>query len=154
MRPEEVERRAVGHGGRDGDHLSIAVRQLHQRVGEDLRVGAPAQRLGLAGLGIVRPQAVKLLLLLQRRLEAPALLRQHVQQHRPILLLEKLESLDQRGDVVPVERPVSTSARILRRCTQGHSMPLAASSALRAMRSAVLPPSFSTSLPARSCRWS
>ena len=83
------------------------------RVGEDLGVGAAAQRLGLAGLGIVGTEAVKLLLLLHGRLEALALLGEHMQQHGTILLLEKLEGLDQRGDVVAVDRAEVLQAQFL-----------------------------------------
>ncbi len=93
--------------------LSFTIRQLDQRVGKDLGIGALAQRLGLARLRIVRPQAVKFLLLLQRRLEALALLREHVQQNGTFLRLQKLERLNQRGDVVAIDRPVILQAKLL-----------------------------------------
>ena len=64
---------------------SFLFASFDQRVGKDLGVGALAERLGLAGLRIVRAEAVKLLLPVERRLEAAALLREHVQQHRAVL---------------------------------------------------------------------
>ena len=103
MRLEAVETGAVGHGGGDGHHLRIEVGQLHQGIGEHLGVRAAAQRLCLAGFGIVGTKPMKLLLLLHGRLEAFALLGEHVQQHGTVLLLEKFERFDQRGDVVPVD---------------------------------------------------
>ena len=113
MRPVEIERGAVGHRSRDGDDLLVIVGERHQRLGEDLGVGALADRLGVAGLRIVRPEAVKLLYLLQRRLETAALLRQDVQQHRHLLALEKLECADQQLDVVAVERTVVVKPELL-----------------------------------------
>ncbi len=82
MRPEEIESRAVGHGRGDGHDALVLVGQVTSVVGKDLGVGRLPGRLGLARLRIVRPQAVKLLLPIERRLKAAALLRQHVQQHR------------------------------------------------------------------------
>ena len=46
---------------------------------------------------------MELLLLVQRRLVAPALLRQHVKQHGVIQALEELEGLNQQRQVVPVD---------------------------------------------------
>ena len=74
-----------------------------QGVGEDLGVGEPAGGFGLAGLGIVGAEAVKLLLLVEGGLEAAALLREDVQQHGAVLRLEKLEGLDEQGNVVAVD---------------------------------------------------
>ena len=91
--------------------LLVHVGELHHGVGEHLGVGAAAERLGLAGLGIVGAKAVKFLLLLHGRLEAFALLREHVQQHGTVLRLEKLEGLDQRGDVVAVDGAVVLQAQ-------------------------------------------
>ena len=113
VRLEAVETGAVGHGGGDGHHFGIVVGQLHQRVGEDFGVSAAAQRLGLAGLRIVRAQAVKLLLLLHGGLEALALLGEHMQQHGAVLLLEEFESLDQRGGIVAVDGAVVFQAEFL-----------------------------------------
>ena len=113
---EAVQAGAVGHGRRDGDDACDCRRRVSPAFGEDLRVGALAQRLGLAGLRIVRPQAVKLFLLLHRPAQSRLpFLGQHVQQHRPVQLLQKLEGADQFGDIVPVDRARSISARIPRR---------------------------------------
>ena len=56
---------------------------------------------------------MKLFLLLQRRLEAPPLLRDRVQHHRLILALEELEGLDQQRQVVSIHRPVVAQAELL-----------------------------------------
>ena len=56
---------------------------------------------------------MEFLLLLQSRLEALTLLCEYVQQDRTILLSEKLESLDERGDVVPVDRAVVFQPQLL-----------------------------------------
>src|SRR6202012_5636108 len=106
VRAVEIKRGAVGHGSRNGDNLLVIVGERHQRLGEDLGVGALSDRLGIAGLRIVRPKSVKFLYLLQRRLETAALLRQDVQQYRHLLALEKFECTDQQLDVVSVERTV------------------------------------------------
>ena len=103
MRLEAVEAGAVGHGGGDGDHLVVEIGQLHHGVGEHFGIGAAAERRGLAGFGIVGTKAVKLLLLLQGRLETLSLLGEHVQEHGAVLLLEIVEGLDQRADVVTVD---------------------------------------------------
>ena len=103
MRAEEIEAGAVGHRGGDGDDALILVGEFHQRVGKDLGVGGQAGRLGHAGLRIVRSEAVKFLLAIERGLEAAALLREHVQQDRAIFSLEKFESLDQQRQVVSVD---------------------------------------------------
>ena len=103
MRLEAVETGAVGHGGGDGHYLRIEVSQLHHGIGEHFGVGPAAQRFGLAGFRIVGSQSMKLLLLFQCRLEALALLSQHMQQYGAVLFLQEFEGLDQRGDVVSVD---------------------------------------------------
>ena len=112
-RPEQVERRAVRHRRRNRYDLVIAVRQLRQRLGKDLRVGLLPGWLGLARLRIIRPQPMKLLLLLQRRLEAASLLRNRVQQHGLVLALQELEGFNQQRQVVPIQRPVVAEAELL-----------------------------------------
>src|SRR3954468_19749502 len=56
---------------------------------------------------------MELLYLLQRRLEATALLREDVQQHRHLLSLEEFEGADQQFDVVPIERTIVVEAELL-----------------------------------------
>ena len=114
MRPEEIEAGAVGHGGGDGHDALVLVGQLDERVGEDLGVGELADRLGLAGFGIVGPEAVKFLLPVERRLEAAALLREHVQQDRVVFGLEELEGLDQQRKVVAVDGAEVLQAELLK----------------------------------------
>ena len=57
---------------------------------------------------------MKFLLSIQRRLESAPLLRQHVQQHRTILRLEKLECLDQQWQIVSVDRPEVLQAKFFK----------------------------------------
>ncbi len=114
VRPEEVQSRAAGHCGGDGHNALVLVRQAHQRVGEDLGIGGLADWLGLARLRIKGTKAVKLLLQVERRLEAAALLRQHVQQHRVVgLRLEKLEGLHQQRQVVAVDGTIVLQPELL-----------------------------------------
>ena len=56
----------------------IEISQLHHGICEYLGVCAAAQRFSLAGFGVVGTEPMKLLLLLQRRLEALALLGEHM----------------------------------------------------------------------------
>ena len=49
---------------------------------------------------------MELFLPVERGLETAALLRQHMQQHRAIFRLEELESLDEQGQIVPVDGAV------------------------------------------------
>ena len=113
MRPVEIERRTVGHGGRDGDNLLVLVGQLHQRLGKDLGVSPLPHRLGVARLRIVWSKPVKLLYLLERRLEAASLLRQNVQQNRHLLALKELERPNQQLEVVAIQRTVVVEAKLL-----------------------------------------
>ena len=55
---------------------------------------------------------MKLLLLLHGGLEALALLREHVQENGAVLLLEKLEGLDEGGDIVAVDGAVIFEAEL------------------------------------------
>jgi hypothetical protein len=75
MRPEKIEPGARRHGGGNGHNALVLARQLGHHVRENFRVGGQPGRLRHAGLRIVGPQAVKLLLLVQRRLIAAAFLR-------------------------------------------------------------------------------
>jgi hypothetical protein len=114
LRPEEIKRRAVRHRRSNRYDLVVIVRQLHQALGKDLGVGLLPGGLGLSGLRIVWPEPVKLLLLFQRRLEAASLLGNRVQHHRLVLLLQKLERLDQQRQVVPIDRPVVAQAELFK----------------------------------------
>ena len=86
---------------------------MRQRSGEGLGVGKLAGRLGLARLRVIRAKAVKFFLPVERRLVAAALLCQHVEQHGVVLRLEKLEGLNQEGNVMPVEWAVVMQAKLL-----------------------------------------
>ena len=110
---EEIERGAVGHGRGDRDDLVVCGRKLGEAVGKDLRVGLLAEGLGLAGLGIVGSEAVELLLLFLRGLEAASLLRDRVQDDRAVQRLEELEGLDQLGRFVSVDGPVVLEPELL-----------------------------------------
>ena len=103
MGPEQVKPCPVGHGGRDGHNPVVLACELDQGIGEDLRVSRQAGRRGQAGIGVVGPQAVELLLPIERRLVAAALLRQNMQQHRPVFCFQKLECLHQQRQVVAVD---------------------------------------------------
>ena len=72
------------------------------------------QRLGLAGLGIVGPEAVEFLLAVEGGLKAAALLREDVQQHGVVERLEELEGLDQQGQVVAVDGAEVFEAELLK----------------------------------------
>ena len=85
-----------------------------QRVGKDFGVGRLAGGLGVAGLGIVGAEAVKLLLAVERGLKAAALLREHVQQNRTVYGLEELEGLDQQRQVVAVDGAEVLQAELLK----------------------------------------
>ena len=114
MRTEEVERRSVGHGGGDGHDLGVLVGQLDQGLGKDFGIGTLPRRCGLAGIRVVGAKAVKLLLLVERRLKAASLLRNGVQQDRPLLGFQELKCFDQQTDVVAIERAVIREPKLLK----------------------------------------
>ena len=92
-------------------------------VGKNLAERGLAEGLGLPRLRVVRPETVKLLLLRQRRLIPLPLCGGHVEDDREVLGLEKLEHLDERGDVVAVHRAVVGHAQFLKDHT-GEDHPL------------------------------
>src|ERR1022692_4211325 len=110
---EPIESRAIRHCRCNRDYLVIAVRQLNQRVGKYLRIRPLPDNLRFTSFGILGAQTMKLLLLLHCRLEPPAFLCQHVQQDGTLLGLEELKRLDQRGDVVAVDRTVVLQSQLL-----------------------------------------
>ena len=112
--PEQIEPSPAGHGRRDGHNALILAGQCGQGIGKNLGIAGPAGRLGMAGLGIVGPQPVKLLLLVQRRLKAASLLRQHVQQHGAVCAFQKLEALHQQRQIVPVDGAKVLQAEFLK----------------------------------------
>ena len=81
MRAEEVKGRAIGHGRCGRHHLGILVSQFDQGFRKYLS-RCVARRRGFAGIRIIRPEPMKLLLLVERRLEAPSLLGDGVEQDR------------------------------------------------------------------------
>ena len=97
MGTEEIERRSIGHGGGDGHYLGILVGQLDQGFRKNFGIGTLAGRRCLAGIRVVGPEAMKFLLLVERGLEAAALLGNGVQQDRPLLGLEELKSFDEQS---------------------------------------------------------
>ena len=91
---EEVQARAVQHGGGDADNLLVGAGQLHQGLAEHAGVAGRGglrwvhHDLGdLAGLGVEGRDAVPLHRVLHGGLVAVALLGLHVQQHRAVLHL-------------------------------------------------------------------
>ena len=115
VRPKQIQRRPIPRiRGCNRDHLVVPVRELAQTLCKNLRVRLLPRRFRLSRLWIVRPQPMKLLLLLQRRLEPAPLLRQRVQHHRLVLRLQKFEGLNQQLQVVPIHRPVVAQTELLK----------------------------------------
>ena len=112
VRTEQVQARAVGHGGGYRNNPRILVGKLHQAGGKGLGIRGHADRTGIAGFRIVRPEAVEFFLPVERGLEAAALLREDVQQNGPVGGLEELEGLDELGDVVAVDGAVVLEAEL------------------------------------------
>src|ERR1035441_1233221 len=110
---EPIESCAIRHCRCNRDYLVIAVCQLNQGIGKNLRIRPLPDNLRFTSFGIVGAQTMKLLLLLHCRLEPPAFLRQHVQQDGTLLGLKELKRLDQRGDVVAVDRTVVLQPQLL-----------------------------------------
>ena len=106
----------LGHRAGDGHDFRVHVGQLDQRVGKDLRVGLRAGSDGLdttlriVGVG---PDAMILLLLRHADLEALALLRDDVEQHRALVVLGELEGVDERLEIVAVDRAIIRKAHLL-----------------------------------------
>ncbi len=114
MRTEEIEAGAVGHGCGDGHDALVRVGQIAQACWRRPRRRWAGRRAGLAGFGIVGAEAVKFLLPVERRLEAAAFLRQHVEQHGMVFRLEKLESLDKQRNIVAVDGAEVLQAELLK----------------------------------------
>jgi hypothetical protein len=96
----------------DGDDFVIHVRELCEGLGEDFGVGFLADRLGVAGFGVVGPEAVKFLLGVDGGLEAAAFLRDGVEDDGLIEGLEELQGLDEHRHVVPVDGTVVAEAEL------------------------------------------
>ena len=104
---QDLEAGSAGHGRGDADDGFVLLAQLDHGATKDLLPhggGVSLRRRSLAGRGIVSPQSMKLLGMLQRRLVALALLREHVDDHRLIASLGELEGADQQRNVVTVNR--------------------------------------------------
>src|SRR6187402_609613 len=111
---EEIQSRTVGHGCSDGNDLVIRGGELGKGLREDLGVGFLSGSGSFTGLRIVGPEAVKLLLLIERGLEATALLRDRMQDNGLILLLEKFEGVDQKREVVAVDGAVVAQTKLFK----------------------------------------
>ncbi len=103
---EQVRPRTRRHGRRDRHQLGVFRRQLGDRGAKDLR---PTRRRGLArphlsGHGIVRVAGVKLLEVGRIRRKSLALLRDDVDDARPVQLSYEPERPVHGVDVVPVDR--------------------------------------------------
>ncbi|KAF5028891.1 hypothetical protein DSECCO2_654340 [anaerobic digester metagenome] len=97
--------RALGHGRGDGHDALIGLGQGRQRLAEHLRVArrAHARLFHEPGLGLETAHAVKIGgVVLGRSVTAP-LLGQHVDEDRPVDLLDFLEDLNQPRRVVAVD---------------------------------------------------
>ena len=83
-------------------------------AGKDLGIGPEAKGFRLPGLEVIGTQTMKLFLLLQGGLKPFAFLGKHMQQDRSLLGLQKLESFDQRRDVMAVNRTVVLQAQFFK----------------------------------------
>ena len=110
-----VERGALGHRGGDADDGRITLRQLDQRIAEDVLIlrRLAGLLLHLAGHGIVRAGAVELGRLALGEVAAAALLGDHLDQDRAVHLARLVEDLDQLLDVVAVEGAQEGEAELL-----------------------------------------
>ena len=111
---EDAEAGAAGHGGGDGDDLGIGLGEIDHAAGVDLRVGGGGGACDLAGLDVVLAEAVELARIFERGFVATALLRDDVQEHGLVAVLEELEGLDQQRQIVAVNRAVVTHAEFLK----------------------------------------
>ena len=93
--PEDVEGGAVGHGGGDRHNLVVGVGELDEAVREDLGESLLSGGLGFAGVGVIRAEAVELLLLFKSGAEAATLLREGMKDDRLVLGLEELQRFDE-----------------------------------------------------------
>src|ERR1700733_1589783 len=102
MRAEKVECGSIGHGRSDGHYLGVLIRQFDQRIGKHFGVGTLPRWCGLTRIRVVGAEAVKFLLLVERRLETASLLGNGVKQDRALLGLQELKCFDQQPDVVAI----------------------------------------------------
>ena len=119
---EQVETGARRHRGGDGDDLVVLLRLLDQRVGVDLGVGRRRRlRLRLrAGRDVELDDAVILVGGFLGRLVALALLRDDVDQERPVLgVAHVVEHRQQVIDVVAVDRADIEEAELVEQRAAG-----------------------------------
>ncbi len=119
---EQVEAGARRHGGGDGDDLVVLLRLLDQALGVDLGVGGRRRlRLRLrAGRHVELDHAVILVGGFLGRLVALALLRDAVDQERPVLGVAHVgEHRQQVVDVVAVDRPDIEEAELVEQRAAG-----------------------------------
>ena len=105
---------AAGHGGGNGHDLLIRIGEPGQRFADDLGIGGRGRGRGLTRLRLVLAQPVEFVGLFDGRLVALALLGQDMQENRLLLVLEKFESADEQGNIVPVDRAVITQAKFFK----------------------------------------
>ena len=111
-----VERGALGHRGGDADDRRVALRQLDQRVAEDILILRRLARLllHLAGDGIIGAGAVELGRLGLGEVAAAALLRDDLDEDRAVASrLAPAEDLDHLLGVVAVEGAEEGEAQLL-----------------------------------------
>ena len=118
VRPEEIERGAVGHGGGDGYDFVVGGGEFDQAFGENFRVGLFCGELDTIGgttrERIIGTETVEFLLLLQGGLETPALLGEGVENYGLVLCFKELESFDEERKVVAVDGAVVVEAEFFK----------------------------------------
>ena len=107
---------AGGHGGGDADDRVVFLAELHHRLAHHVLIHRRRAGLGrrrLAGLRVVRPEAVEFFRMLQRGFKALALLRQNVDDNRMVACLGKFQRADEQRQVVAVNRAEIAHAHFL-----------------------------------------
>jgi hypothetical protein len=106
--------RALAHGRGDGQDLRFAPGDLDHGLAEGARIGrAPVLAERLAGEDLERPRAVELLRVEAGRRIAPAFLGHALDEDGPLKGLGRFEGLDERLDVVAVDRADVADAELL-----------------------------------------
>ena len=107
---------AARHGGGDADDRIVLLAQLDHRLAENILVIGRCARLGrgrVARNGIVRPEAVEFLRMIQGGLVTFAFLGQNVKHHRHVAGLGIFQRTDEQRQIVSVNRPQITQSHFL-----------------------------------------
>ena len=111
-----LQARAAGHGGGDADERVVFLAKFHERLAHHVLILRRRAGFGggrLAGLRVVRPEAVEFFRILQRRFKALAFLRQNVDDDRMVARLGKFQRADEQRQIVPVNRAEIAHAHFL-----------------------------------------